>query len=241
MKMMNHNCKGICFEMKADPKESKSADIYIYDGVGSKRLDSDSNVSTAKKFREMLEKASDVEKLNIHINSLGGACDDGVAIYSLIRQHKAEKTAYIDGYACSIATLIVAACDRVVMSVASAMMVHNALTVTYGNAKTMRAMADTLDVITSGIKKAYLDRAGGKLTASVLDELMEGKDGDGTWISAEDCMKYGLCDEITGSRTKDEGEPEPEPKKPEKESKKEPEPENRDNTKILNTFGAFML
>lgn len=233
--MMNHN--GICFEMKANPKESKTADIYIYDGVGNSWEDSDSNVSTAKKFREMLEKAGDVEKLNIHINSFGGACNDGVAIYSMIKKHKAEKTAYVDGYACSIATLIVAACDRVVMSVASAMMVHNALTFAYGNAKTMRAMADTLDVFTSGIKKAYLDRAGGKLTASVLDELMEGKDGDGTWISAEDCVKYGLCDEITGSRTKDEGEPEPEPKKPEKE----PEPENRDNTRILNTFGAFML
>lgn len=218
------------FEMKTDPEKPEIADIYIYDYVGDKRADSETNVSTANAFRKMLDSAKNVKALNLHINSYGGACADGVAIYSLLRQHNAAKTAYVDGYACSIATLIVAACDKVVMSTASAMQIHSALTFTYGNSSAMRAAADSLDKITAGIKAAYLDRSGGKLTAEKLDKLITGKDGDGSWLTATECMQYGLCDEIIG-KSVNETEPEPVPTEPKAENK----------TELMNTFRAFIL
>lgn len=221
------------FEMKTDPEKPETADIYIYDYIGNKHADSESNVSTAKAFREMLDGAKNVKTLNIHVNSYGGACADGVAIYSMLKQHNSVKTAYVDGYACSIATLIVAACDKVVMSTASAMQIHSALTCAYGNSKTMRATADSLDKITAGIKAAYLDRSCGKLTAEKLDKLITGEDGDGSWLTATECMQYGLCDEIIGKSTS-ESEPEPTPIP-------EPKPENKINNDLMNTFRAFML
>lgn len=232
MKMSLTMCKPLRFEMKSNPETSDTADVYIYDYVGENWLDTEGNVSTANAFRKVLDEAGSVKKLNLHINSCGGACDDGVAIYSMLQQHPAEKTAYVEGYACSIASLIVSACDKVVMSRASAMQIHNAITFAYGNARSMRAMADTLDKITEGIKAAYLDCAGDKLTAEKLTKLMDGKDGDGTWLTAEECIQYGLCDEIYGKAKDAEPEPAPTPT---------PEPVPQDKTKIVNTFRAFML
>lgn len=225
------NMTPLQFEMKSTP-EAEAVDIYIYDYVGESWKDSNTNISTAKAFKKMLDEAGNVKKINLHINSNGGSCGDGVTMYSMLKQHPAEKTAYVDGYACSIASLIVSACDKVVMSRASAMQVHNALTITYGNARFMRAMADTLDKITEGIKAAYLDRAGDKLTAEKLTKLMDGKNGDGTWLTAEECIQYGLCDEIYGKAKDAEPEPAPTPT---------PEPVPQDKTKIVNTFRAFML
>ncbi len=224
--------KPLRFEMKSHPETSDTADVYIYDYVGERRADTEDNVSTANAFRKMLDEAGNIKKLNLHVNSCGGACDDGVAIYSMLQQYPAEKTAYVEGYACSIASLIVSACDRVIMSRASVMQIHNAQTIAFGNARTMRAKAETLDKITSGIKAAYLDKVGEKLTPEKLDKLMDGKDGDGTYLTAEECIQYGLCDEIYGKTTDVDPEPAPVPT---------PEPVPQDKTKIVNTFRAFLL
>lgn len=225
--------KPLRFEMKSHPETSDTADVYIYDYVGDSWSDTEDNVSTAAAFRKVLDDAGSIKKLNLHVNSCGGACDDGVAIYSMLQQHPAEKTAYVEGYACSIASLIVAACDKIVMSKPSMMMIHNALAVEYGNAKKFRAKAEALDKATSGIKAAYLDKAGDKLTKEKLDKLMDGKDGDGTWLTAAECLEYGLCDEVL-SKSASEGEPEPTPTPA-------PEPVPQDKTKIVNTFRAFLL
>lgn len=224
----------MCFEMMVNPDTNDYADIYIYDSVGSKLLDNENNISSAKAFRKALKNANGMKVLNIHVNSCGGYCDDGVAIYSMIKNHSAKKVAYVDGYACSIASLIVAACDKVCMNVPACMQIHNALTFAYGNARTLRAQADTLDKITSGIKDAYLDKAAGKLTAETLNALMDGKDGDGTMLTAKECLQYGLCDEIIGQNSDSVANFEPVP-----EPFPEPEPINKAN--IMNTFRAFML
>lgn len=220
------------FEMKVT---DDSVDLYIFDAVGEPWKDNDSNISTAKAFKKALDKAGNVKTLNIHVNSCGGYCDEGVAIYSMLKSHSAFKNAYVDGYACSIASLIVAACDKVHMSKPACMQIHNAITFVYGNANALRAQADVLDKITEGIKDAYLDRAGDKLTAAKLTELMDGKDGDGTMLTAKECLQYGFCDIITGAE--DSGGSEPE-LKPEPQDNTEPP---ADRTNILNAFRAFML
>lgn len=222
------------FKMQSDPNNTDTAAIYIYDVVGASYKDTASNTSTAKKFKEMLDSIPNAKNLNIHVNSSGGSCADGVAIYSMIKAHKANKTAYVDGYACSIASLIVAACDKVVMSIASAMQIHSAWTFAYGNARTMRATASALDKITAGIKQAYLERSD-KLDEKTLDELITGEDGDGTWLTADECLKYGLCDEISGkSQTQNDNKPQPEPEP-------NPQPENKLSGEMLNTFRAFFI
>lgn len=205
--------KMLKIEMAADPANPKIADINIYDYVGSPFRDEEdgSNISTASKFQAELKKLGDVSEIRLHVNSQGGLCSEGISIYSQLLNHTAKKTAYIEGFACSIAGVIVCACDNVIMSPASQFQMHPARGISYGNADNFRQYAAELDSITDGVKSAYLGKSGGKLTAEKLDELMQGVDGDGTFLTAQQAMDYGLCDQISGKSAKPQNPEEPEP------------------------------
>ena len=44
------------------------------------------------------------------------------------------------------------------------------------------------------MKQVYLDRSNGKLDEETLNTWLSNGD---TWLSAQECFDYGLCDEIT--------------------------------------------
>lgn len=75
------------------------------------------------------------------------------------------------------------------------MMVHNPLTLVWGNAQEMRKQADVLDKISESMKLSYLERAGDKLDKETLDNLMDNE----TWLSAHEAVSYGLADEVIAS------------------------------------------
>ena len=88
-----------------------------------------------------------MKQINIYINSRGGSVFEGTAIYNQLRRHPAHKTVYVDGFACSIASVIAMAGDEVVMPRNALMMVHNAMMGVWGNAAELRKAADDLDKI----------------------------------------------------------------------------------------------
>ena len=65
---------------------------------------------------KLLDEHKDVENINIYINSCGGSVYEGNAIYAQLKRHPAYKTVYIDGFACSIASVIAMAGDKIIMS-----------------------------------------------------------------------------------------------------------------------------
>lgn len=71
------------------------------------------------------------------------------------------------------------------------MMVHNAAGPAYGNATQLRKAADDLEVINLAAIQSYMNKAGDKLPAGKLSELLNAE----TWLTAEDCIEYGLADE----------------------------------------------
>ena len=73
------------------------------------------------------------------------------------------------------------------------MMIHNAWTITMGNSKELRKAADDLDVLNEASRQAYLVKAGEKLTEEKLIEMLEAE----TYLTAEQCMEYGLADEYS--------------------------------------------
>jgi ATP-dependent protease ClpP protease subunit len=129
----------------------------------------------------------------LYINSTGGSVFEGSAIYSQLKRHNAKVTVYIDGFACSIASVIAMAGDKVIMSENAVMMIHNAWAVAAGNSAQLRKIADDLDVINKANKAAYLVKSDGKITDEELTEMLDNE----TYLSAEDCVKYGFCDEIS--------------------------------------------
>ncbi|MFA6873991.1 MAG: head maturation protease, ClpP-related [Bacteroidaceae bacterium] len=176
-----------------------SIDLYIYDDVegdGMSWMTGEiiESETSANYIKSQLEGAKDITQINIYINSYGGEVKEGLGIYNLLKRHTAQKTVYIDGFACSIASVIAMVGDKVVMGTNTLMMIHHAAMGVFGNAEELRKAANDVEVIDSASCSSYLDKAGDKLTAETLKELLDGQ----TWLNAEQCLQYGLCDEITG-------------------------------------------
>lgn len=191
------------YEIKNSAENQETLDINIYSDVSAwgDYDESETGSMSAGKFKKELDKHPNVKNINVYINSCGGSVSEGVAIYSQIKRHSAFVTAYIDGFACSIASVIPMAADKVVMSDTSMMMVHNPWTITYGNAKQLRKDADDLDKILKGsILPAYKNKAGDKLSDEKLTELLDNE----TYLTSEECLEYGLCDEILATDKKND-------------------------------------
>lgn len=180
------------WEIRAESEDATSLDLYIYSTVESDNWWEESETS-AQHFRKELEKHKNLKQINVYINSAGGSVLEGSAIYTQLKRHSAKVTVYIDGFACSIASVIAMAGDKVIMPKNAVMMIHNALTIARGNSQQLRKIADDLDVINSANRTAYLEKSNGKITEEKLIELLDNE----TYLSAEDCIKYGFCDEIS--------------------------------------------
>ena len=175
--------------------DPSTLDLYINGDVKSDGYDwwTDEVIrseTSANTFREELAKYPDVTQINLYINSYGGSVFEGTAIYTQLRRHPAHKTVYVDGFACSIASVIAMAGDEVVMPRNALMLVHNAMMGVWGNAAELRKAADDLEKINEAGREAYLQKAGDKLTPEAIAQLED----DETWLTAGECIRYGLAD-----------------------------------------------
>lgn len=171
-------------------------DLYVYgdvegDGYNWWTGQSVESETSANHFRDELSKYPEAREINVYINSYGGSVFEGTSIYNQLRRHPAQVTVYIDGFACSVASVIAMAGDKVVMPRNAMMMIHNAYLYAVGNAAELRKAADDLDVINRGNRQAYLLKAGDKLSEEELSSMMDAE----TWLTAEDCIRLGLADE----------------------------------------------
>jgi len=171
-----------------------TGEVYIYGFITSYKWD-DTDV-TAADFNKELRELGDIKTLNIYINSYGGELFQGQAIYSVLERHNAHKNVYIDGIAASMASLIAMAGDTIYMPENAMMMVHNPISWCAGNANDMRKEAAVLDKVREAMIPAYLNKAGEKLTEEKLIELLD----DETWLTAQECLEYGLCDEVLAEK-----------------------------------------
>lgn len=162
------------------------AKVYIYDVVGGWDLN-------AGDFVQKLH-ALDVAGIDLHVNSPGGFVFDGVAIYSALKNHKADVTTYVDGVAASAASFVAMAGDEIVVEKPARMMIHDAQAVGVGNAADMREYADLLDETSDTIAGIYADRAGGK--PADWRAAMLANAGSGTWYSAHAAVDAGLADRV---------------------------------------------
>lgn len=174
---------------------SDTLEIFIYGDVQSDARDwwtgqVIESETSAKHFRDELAKHPNVQQINLYINSYGGSVFEGTAIYNQLKRHPAHKTVYIDGFACSVASVIAMAGDEIVMPKNALMMIHNAWMCACGNAAELRKAADDLDTINAAGRGAYLEKAGDKLDEATLVSMMDGE----TWLNAEQCIRYGLAD-----------------------------------------------
>lgn len=230
------------------------ADIYIFGDITSWEW-FESDVSSFTLSKELQELGDEVAIINVHINSYGGEVAEGLAIYNMLKNHKAKVKTYCDGFACSIASVIFMAGDERIMENASLLMVHNAWAYAAGNADELRKQADDLDKITQASIEAYKGLV--NISEDEIKELLN----DETWISPSEALEWGFATSVVSNpdankaaasarkclfalvrgATKDsDPDPEPAPQpEPDPEPNPEPAPEPPAQNKPKNLMAAL--
>lgn len=183
----NNNGKFWQFKSSINAKAEKEAELLLYGVIGDDGFWSD---VTAKEFSDELKDVEDAKTIRVRINSPGGDVFAGQAIYSMLKRCKAEVIGYVDGLAASIASLVLMACDTVIMPKNSMLMIHKPWTATAGNANDMGKVIETLNKVEEAMLTAYVDKTG--MAEAEIKELLAAE----TWLTASDAVAKGFADEI---------------------------------------------
>lgn len=165
--------------------------ISIYDQIGELW---DGAGMTAKRMAGILRSIGDKD-ISVNINSPGGDFFEGVAVYNLLRQHKAKVTVNVLGLAASAASVIAMAGDEINMGEGSFLMIHNAWCMAIGNRHDMQAAAEQLAPFDAAMAEVYAARSG--KTAKYAAALMDAE----SWIGSELAIKDGFA---TGMMSNDQ-------------------------------------
>ena len=164
-------------------------EFYVYGPVGE-MFDGIS----AEQFIRDLNAARSARRIALYINSPGGSAFDGLAMYTALGRHQAEKTVHIDGYAASAASIIAMAGDRIRIAAGGFVMIHEAAGITLGDAEAHRQTASTLESISESIAAVYASRTG--ISAEKTRDLMRFE----TWFTASDAVAAKFADEIVPNK-----------------------------------------
>jgi ATP-dependent protease ClpP protease subunit len=84
------------------------AEVYIFDEIGAYGITAQDFIAEMKEYKDT--------PVNLRINCIGGDVFDGMAMYNIIKKREAKTTAYIEGIAASMGSVIALAADEVVMA-----------------------------------------------------------------------------------------------------------------------------
>lgn len=158
--------------------------ISVYDAIGEGW---DGNGVTAKRIGATLRAIGADKDVTVNINSPGGDFFEGVAIYNLLRLHKAKVTVRVMGLAASAASVIAMAGDEILMGDGAFLMVHNAWAVAIGNRHDMRDAAERLEPFDAAMASVYAARAG--ISVAEAAALMDKE----TWIGSAQAVEEGFA------------------------------------------------
>ena len=125
--------------------------------------------------------SSQLECINIRINSIGGSVADGLSIVSAILNSSIPVNTYIDGMAYSMAGVIAICGQKKYMADYGTFMMHNA----NGGSD-----VEVLTLITNSLAKIFERNT--NLTLDKCKDLMAKE----TWMTADECLSLGIVDEI---------------------------------------------
>jgi len=161
------------------------AEVYIFDEIGAYGITAQDFISEMKEYKDT--------PVNLRINCIGGDVFDGMAMYNIIKKREAKTTAYIEGIAASMGSVIALAADEVVMAENSLFMIHNAWGGAMGEAEDMRKTASILEKISGEIANIYERKT--RLSLNRIIEMMDKE----TWLNAKEAYELGFIDLISDS------------------------------------------
>nr|DAJ09926.1 MAG TPA: Putative ATP dependent Clp protease [Caudoviricetes sp.] len=135
--------------------------------------------------------------VTVWLNSPGGDCIAASQLYTMLMDYKDDVTIKIDGIAASAASVIAMAGTKVLMAPTALMMIHNPMTMAYGNHADMEKAIEMLDEVKESIINAYEIRTG--MSRAKLSHLMDSE----TWMNAGKAIELGFADDILTDTKKD--------------------------------------
>lgn len=168
--------------------EKGVSELTIYGVIGenywSERYTSAIDVDSALK-------EANGNNIVIRLNSPGGSAFDGIAIYNRLTSYKkdtgAKITIYVDGWACSAASVIAMAADELIMGLGAMFMIHEASSGVWGTKGAFRGEADLLEELEEGLIDIYMTKA------NVEREEIRVKVDAETWFSASKAVEIGFA------------------------------------------------
>ena len=149
---------------------------------------------TPQMFREELFAGNG--PVTIWLNSPGGDCIAASQIYSMLMDYTGSVTVKIDGIAASAASVIAMAGTTVLMAPTALMMIHNPMTVAFGDTAEMQKAIDMLDEVKESIVNAYEIKTG--MSRAKISHLMDSE----TWMNANRAIELGFADDILEDKKK---------------------------------------
>ena len=192
--------------MKSLNMEPKTEDdfteneYYLYDDVS---MESIRNIlkfikSAEKRWNlfklEMIEVLEDAKPkpLKIYINSNGGDIFAAIPLIDAITNCKIPVETYVEGMAASAASLIAIVGHKRFITKNSFMLIHELRSGVEGTYSEIINEKENCDKLMKVIKQIYLDKTNSKFPVKKMERILK-KD---LILSSQECLDYGLVDEI---------------------------------------------
>lgn len=190
-------------EEETDVDSSKSSKESL--SVGSNQIffyDDVTRQSIYTLNRQLDSTAKSIQLLGIHynltilppidmfINSEGGEVFSAFSAVDRIKSSKVPVHTYVEGFCASAATLLSVCAHKRYIRKNGFMLIHQVRSGMWGTFAEFEDEMENLELIMKYIKQIYLTNT--KIPESDLNEILK----HDTYLNAEECVKYGLVDEI---------------------------------------------
>ena len=179
--------------------EGSEEEMYLY-GMISARNESNKEeviIDVPALIQEIEQKRrKGCRNFTLYVNSDGGQCHQGQTLFSYLQRTDINVTWVVDGIAASMmAVLLSNPNHKVIANTYSKFMYHRVKGAAYGNSDDCRNYANMLDKFENSIIEMLAQR----MKISPEDVRAKFYDGKDHWLTAQEAMDLGLCDEIIPS------------------------------------------
>lgn len=125
--------------------------------------------------------------ITVRINSPGGAADEGIDIFNILRDYPGEVTTINDSLAASAASVIFLAGSKRLMNDGSRVMIHRAMSIAFGNQEEIRKTLQALESYDASLLDIYSQYLSDDKAA--IEAMLSAE----TWFGVDEAIAAGLA------------------------------------------------
>ena len=154
---------------------------------------------TPQDFKEALQSVKNCNRLELHLNSIGGDASVGLAIHNLLKEENKHITCVVDGLAASAAFTIMCAADDVQVYPGSIMMCHDVMCFMCGyyNNEELNKAVNSNEAFNNSAANIYATKSG--LSVTQIRNMMKKE----KWLVGQEAIDLGFANTLINADSKD--------------------------------------